>query len=327
MELSTVWNINKAKADSFEDLKMTDKTAVLLAGATGMLGTKIADALLDRPEVDLRVLVRKQTLEAGTRKAEIERLTSRGATIVEGDLAEPAGLVAATGGIDVIISAVQGMRETIVDGQLALLDAAKRTGVRRIVPSDFAIDLFKLEPGSHPMLDWRREADEAIARSGLEHIHVLNGAFHEVVIAPFFQVFDLTAGTANYWGDGDTLFDATTIADTALYTVAAALDASLPSGKLSVAGDQITMKQAITAAEQAFDRPFAARQVGTLADLEKWIADTKATNPDFWAPIAAQYQWAMVSGKAKLTNLANARYPEIVPTSFADFLVKQARDR
>ncbi|MCZ3378173.1 NmrA family NAD(P)-binding protein [Rhizobium sp. AG207R] len=306
---------------------MTDKTTILLAGATGMLGAGIANVLLDRPEARLQILVRKQTLEAGTKKAELNRLTSRGATIVEGDPHEPASLVAATGGVDVVISAVQGMRETIVGGQLALLDAAKRNGVRRIIPSDFAIDLFKLEPGSHPMLDWRREADEAIERSGLEHIHILNGAFHEVVLAPFFQVFDLDAGTITYWGDGDTVFDVTTVADTASYTAAAALDIGLPSGKLSIAGDQITMKQAIAAAEKAFARQFQVRQVGTVADLERWIADTKATNADFWAPIAAQYQWAMVSGKAKLTDLSNARYPEITPTSFVDFLIKQAGNR
>ncbi|MGK6317173.1 NmrA family NAD(P)-binding protein [Neorhizobium sp. DT-125] len=306
---------------------MTDKTTILLAGATGMLGTKIADTLLDRTEVKLKILVRKQTLEAETKKVELDRLTSRGATIVEGDLDEPASLVAATGGVDVVISAVQGMRETIVGGQLALLDAAKRNGVRRIIPSDFAIDLFKLEPGSHPMLDWRREADEAITTSGLEHVHVLNGAFHEVVLAPFFQVFDLDAGTASYWGDGDTVFDVTTVADTARYTAAAALDADLPSGKLSVAGDQITMKQAIATAEKAFGRQFEARQLGTVADLERWIADTEAANADFWAPIAAQYQWTMVSGKAKLTDLSNTRYPEIKPTSFIDFLAEQARNR
>ncbi|WP_225772080.1 NmrA family NAD(P)-binding protein [Inquilinus sp. Marseille-Q2685] len=305
---------------------MTGKTTVLLAGATGMLGTKVADRLLDRPEVELRVLVRKRTLEAGTRKAELERLTSRGATILEGDLAEPASLVAATRAVDVVISTVQGMRETIVDGQLALLDAAKRNGVRRIIPSDFAIDLFKLEAGSHPMLDWRREADEAIAKSGLEHVHVLNGAFHEVVIAPFFQVFDLEAGKVSYWGDGDAVFDVTTVADTALYTAAAALDPDLPRGKLSVAGDQITMNQAIAAAEKAFGRRFEVRQLGTVAELERWIANTRSANADFWAPIAAQYQWAMVSGKAKLTDLGNSRYPDIVPTSFADFLAERARN-
>lgn len=304
---------------------MADKTIVLLIGGTGMLGTKIADAMLGRPEAELRLLVRKQTLEAGAKRAELHRLTSRGATIVEGDLAEPASLIAATGGVDVVISAVQGMRETIVDGQLALLDAARRNGVRRIIPSDFAVDLFKLEPGSHPMLDWRREADEAIARSGLEHVHVLNGAFHEVVIAPFFQVFDLGAGTASYWGDGETRFDVTSATDTALYTAAAALDAALPSGKLSVAGDQITMKQAIAAAGKAFGRPFEARRLGSIADLERWIVDTQTTHADLWAPIAAQYQWAMLSGKAKLADLGNGRYSDVTPTSFEAFLVEQAR--
>ncbi|WP_343715476.1 NmrA family NAD(P)-binding protein [Inquilinus sp.] len=299
---------------------MHAKTNVLLIGATGMLGARIAEALLAKPQAELTLLVRKETLVSGAKKAQLDHLVRRGAALLEGDLADHASLVAATRGIDVVVSAVQGMRETIVDGQLALLDAARRNGVRRILPSDFAIDLFKLEPGSHPMLDWRREADEAIARSGLEHVHVLNGAFHEVVVAPFFQMFDLEAGTAAYWGDEEVPFDVTTVADTALYTAEAALDPMLPSGKLSVAGDQITVKEAIRAVERALDRRFETRHLGSVDDLERWIADTKATDPDFWAPIAAQYQWAMVSGRAKLTDLANGRYPEIRPLSFAAFM-------
>jgi hypothetical protein len=108
--------------------------------------------------------------------------------------------------------------------------------------------------------------------------------------------------------DGETLFDVTTVANTARYTAAAALDSQLASGKLSIDGDQVNTKQAIAAAEVAFGQHFEARQLGTVAELERWIADTKAPNPDFWAPIVAQYQWAMVSGKAKLTELNNERF-------------------
>jgi len=37
---------------------MTDKLTVLVAGATGMLGTKIVSALLDKGNIDVRAMVR-----------------------------------------------------------------------------------------------------------------------------------------------------------------------------------------------------------------------------------------------------------------------------
>ena len=41
-----------------------------------------------------------------------------------------------------MVSAVQGGRETVVDGQPTLACAAQEQGAWRIVPSDFALDLF-----------------------------------------------------------------------------------------------------------------------------------------------------------------------------------------
>ena len=83
---------------------------VLLAGATGMLGNRIARYLLDQPRARLRLLVRTSKREA------LDPLLARGAELVEGDLADRISLDRATRGVDVIVSAVQGGPEVIVDG-------------------------------------------------------------------------------------------------------------------------------------------------------------------------------------------------------------------
>lgn len=113
-------------------------TTVLVAGATGMLGGKIAAQLLSLPRVHLRLLVRSGSHRDPQKKERLTALAARGATIAEGDLAEPASLKAATTGVDVVVSAMPEGREVIVDGQLALVKAAAGKGVRRILPSDFA---------------------------------------------------------------------------------------------------------------------------------------------------------------------------------------------
>ena len=167
---------------------------VLLAGATGMLGSQIARHLLDQPDARLRLLVRGGDAR---KRATLDPLLARGAEMIEGDLADRASLDRATQGVDVIVSAVQGGPEVIVDGQVALAEAGRRNGVRRILPSDYALDLFKATPGEHPMFDLRRAADEAIAATGIEHVHVLQGAFM-ALFGPGMGTFDYAAGTVTF---------------------------------------------------------------------------------------------------------------------------------
>lgn len=292
------------------------QTRVLLVG-TGMLGGKIARALLAKGDaVKLRVLARK----GGKAEAALDDLKSRGATVAEGDLFDRTSLDMATRGIDVVVSAVQGDDHVIIDGQVALAEAAHRNGVRRILPSDFSIDLFQMAPDQHVWLGSRRRADERIASIGIGHLHVLNGAFMEVFLAHFFGVFDLEKGTAAYWGKGDQKMDLTTTDDTALYVAEAVLDRGLPDGKFEIAGDAVTIREAIGAVNEARGRPLSVTRIGSTVELAAWIARTKATaqSPVEYGP--AQYQFAMETGGAKLTNLVNSRYPHIRPRSFRDYL-------
>jgi uncharacterized protein YbjT (DUF2867 family) len=123
-------------------------TTVLLAGATGMLGGRIAHHLLDAEEVALRLLVRSPVLADPAKRSRLDRLVERGAEVVEGDVSDTASLGRATGGVDVVVSALQSEREVLVDGQVALARAAAANGVRRMLPSDFALDLLKPRPAS-----------------------------------------------------------------------------------------------------------------------------------------------------------------------------------
>ena len=174
-----------------------------------MLGGQIAPHLLDQPGTRVRLLVRRGSAD---KRAMLDPLLVCGAEIVEGDLADRASLDRATQGVDVIVSAVQGGPEVIVDGQVALAEASRRNGVRRIVPSDYALDLFKATPGEHPMFDLRRAADEAIAATGMEHVHVLQGAHSWSCSVPAWAP-SITAPQSSPSGDGTQPIDVTSVAD------------------------------------------------------------------------------------------------------------------
>lgn len=298
---------------------MSDQT-VLLAGSTGMLGARIAQHLLDADGVRLRLLVRRATLDNPAKRADLDPLVSRGAELVPGDVSDPASLEAATRGVDVVVSALQGGREVIVDGQVALARAAAVNGVRRILPSDFGLDLFKATPGDHMAFDLRREADAQIAALDIEQVNVLTGAFLDGAARPgALVVFDDEDGTATFWGTGDEHFEATTIDDTARYTARAALDPDLPTGKFAVAGDRVSFNKIVAAHARATGRRYEPRSRGDVDDLRAWIDDRHAEG-DHGTALMGRYVEYMLSGQTRLDDVQNERYGEIEPQTLVDVM-------
>ena len=288
---------------------------VMVAGAGGMLGGRIAAHLSEEPDTRLRLMVRPGG--RGADDATLADLVARGAEMVEADLTDPASLDRATRGVDVIVSAVQGGRDIMVAGQLALLAAASRNGVRRILPSDFALDLFRSPPGEHANFDMRREADEAIAATGIEHVNILNGSFMDNFLhSQFAGVFDMEEGIATFWGDGNDPFDATSVEDTARYTARAAVDRNLPSGKFALAGEQLTFNGIIDDVEHVSGRTFKRRSQGTIADLKETIARQRAADPDLMAALGNTYILYMLDGTTALTDLQNGRYLDLRPETY-----------
>ncbi len=288
---------------------------ILLAGATGMLGSRIAGALLDQPDARLRLLVRGG--DAAGKRAALDPLLARGAEIIEGDLADRASLDRATRGIEVIVSAVQGGPDIIIDGQVALAEIGRRNGVRRILPSDYALDLFRATPGEHALFDLRRTADEKIAATGIEHIHVLQGAFMDM-FRPGAGVIG-NDGVVSFWGDGTRPIEVTSVEDTARMIARIALDRSLASGRFTFAGDRISIRDAAKVIEAQTGRHFERRSNGSEADLRAALA--AAANDPFQSVMLA-YQLYMLTGQTALSDLQNDRYPDLILETFAQFATR-----
>ncbi len=291
---------------------MTSNT-VLLAGATGMLGARIAHHLLEDEGVSLRLLVRPAALEDPEKRSALDPLLERGAEVVEGDVTDPASLAGATDGVDVVVSALQGGAEVVVDGQIALARAAADSGVRRILPSDFALDLFKATPGELPPFDMRREADEEISSLGIERVHVLSGAFLDgLATGGGIIEFDDEAGVASFWGTGEERFDATTVDDTARYVARVAVDPTVSSGKFAVVGQQISFGDIVSAVERGNGYQYERRSRGTTDELRAWVSDQREAGEAMNAMYGA-YQLYMLTGQTELEDLQNDRYPDIEP--------------
>ncbi|WP_433304505.1 NmrA family NAD(P)-binding protein [Actinoplanes sp. CA-030573] len=96
--------------------------SILLIGATGLVGTRLAAQLAGRD--DVRALARSE--------ATATRLTDAGVTAVRGDLADPASLTQAFDGVRrLFLLTPYGPQQTALEH--AALDAAERAGVTGVV--------------------------------------------------------------------------------------------------------------------------------------------------------------------------------------------------
>jgi uncharacterized protein YbjT (DUF2867 family) len=286
---------------------------ILLVGGTGMLGCRIAHHLIALPSARVRLLVRGRMSKTDA----LEPLVSRGAELIEGDLGDPDTLNRATRGVDVIVSAVQGGPDVIVDGQVALAKAGKFNGVRRMLPSDYALDLFKATPGEHAMFDMRAQADAKIAEIGLEQVNVLQGGFMDMFL-PGHGAIDLDAGTIAFFGDGHRKVEVTSVDDTARMVARVALDRSVPPGKFAFAGDRVSFREAGSIIAEAAGRPVKPVSFGSEADLRAAMA---AADPQKKVMLA--YLLYMTNGQTALSDLQNDRYRDVKLESLASFAARK----
>ena len=293
---------------------------IVLAGATGDLGFRIAQALLKRG-AKVRALVRP-----GNRKPKTTALQDLGAQIVEVDFDSVTALTKACAGAACVVSALSGLRDVIVDTQKRLLDAAVAAGVPRFIPSDYSIDYTKLPNGSNRNLDLRREFNQRLDQAPIQATSILNGMFADLLTGQAPMVlFGLKR--VLYYGSADQLLDFTTTANTAEYTAAAALDPTTPR-YLRIAGEVATVRGLQKAASEATGESFKLLRVGGLWVLGTLIKVTKGLMPasdDVFPPWQGmQYLHNMFTGLPKLELLDNSRYPEIRWTSVREVLATRS---
>jgi nucleoside-diphosphate-sugar epimerase len=295
---------------------------IVVAGATGRLGGRIAKALRDRG-ARVRAIVRPDTT-----RGSVSELRALGAAIAEVDYRDADRLTSACEGASCVVSALAGMRDTIVDSQTALLDAAVAAGVPRFIPSDFAIDFYKMPDGYNRNLDWRREFSTRLDAAPIAATSILCGMFMELLTgqAPFILFrFRRVA----YWGNADQAMDFTTIDDTAAYTAAAALDRTTPRF-LRIAGDVTTARGLVETASRVTGERFTLLRAGGLRRLEKLIRVTRFFSPgkdNVYPPWQGmQYMHNMFDGRPKLEPLDNERYPDLHWTSIHDVLSSRRKE-
>ena len=171
---------------------------ILVAGATGLVGSAVCQELAGRGE-KVRALVR-----ATSAKEKLEALRSGGAELCVGDLKDPVSLSNACRGVEAVIStasstfsrqAGDSIESVDAAGQLNLVNAAKAANVAR-----FVFVSFRRPRGmSFPLAEAKRQVEEAV--SSLNFTIIQASWFMEVWLSPALG-FDYPNRTARIYGPG-----------------------------------------------------------------------------------------------------------------------------
>ena len=290
-------------------------TIILVAGATGNLGGQIITYLLQKGAT-VRAVVRP-----GTDSEKIDKLEQQGVEVIQVDMTDVAQLTKACTGVSCVVSALQGLRDVIVDTQSALLDAALAAGVPRFIPSDFASDFTKLAEGDNRNFDLRREFKRYLDSTTIQATSILNGGFAYLLTFDM-PLLDYKKKQAGYWEDPDWRIDFSTVDNTAAYTAAAALDESAPR-LLRIASFQISPNELAAVASELTGTPFDVIRMGSRADLHAHNDRERAAHPEGEQELYSswqqgQYIYSMFS--VQNDPLDNDRYPDMHWTSIQDVL-------
>jgi uncharacterized protein YbjT (DUF2867 family) len=305
-------------AKPLRQTKAMNKT-IVVAGATGNLGGKIVKALLANG-AEVRAIVR-----LGTDEAKLKPLEENGVKVFRVNMADKAEIAKHCAGASCVVSALAGLRETVIDAQKILLDAAVEANVQRFIPSDYASDFTNLEEGQNRNLDLRREFHRYLDKAPIKATTVFNGPFMDLLTTDMPLIL-FKKKRILCWGNPNQIIEFTTTYNIAEFTAAAALDDTTPR-YLRIAGDRLSCNDFVNLMTELSGEPYKLFRPGGIGLLNVMIKLTRFFSPSkqelYPAWQGMQYMRDMMEGRIIFQKYDNDRYPNITWTTVKAFLVKE----
>jgi NADH dehydrogenase len=218
---------------------------ILVVGSTGFLGSSVV-ARLARAGHQVRALVR-----ATSDPTKRDLLTTLGATLVEGDLKDPGSVQRACAGVDTVISTASatlsrggGDNLETVDrqGQLNLVEAAEKAGVRHIIYVSFSGNNDQV----FPLSEAKRSVEKRLKAGRAKYTIVRPSYFMEVWLSPMLG-FDPAGGRVRIYGTGDQPISWIAVADVAAYIAGCVNNPAAENQVIELGGPEPSTYNAVTA--------------------------------------------------------------------------------
>jgi nucleoside-diphosphate-sugar epimerase len=294
---------------------------IVVAGATGNLGGKIVDALLAKG-VTVKAIVRLSTNEE-----KIKLLECKGVVVCQVDTNKKEEIVKHCIGASCVVSALSGLRDTIIDTQKILLDAAVEAKVPKFIPSDFAIDFTNLIPGQNRNLDWRREFHTYVDAANIKATTIFNGPFMDLLTTDMPLILAKKKRIL-CWGNPNQIMEFTTTENIAACTAEVAINDDTPR-YMHIAGDRLSCNDFVQLLTQLTGETYKLFRPGGIGLLNFMIKLTRFFSPGknelYPAWQGMQYMRDMMEGRLIFKDYDNNKYSNIKWTKVKDFLSKEER--
>ena len=295
------------------------KKIIILAGATGNLGGKIATALVAKG-AEVRAIVRHET-----DAIKIKNLEEKGVLVFQVDTRNKSEISKHCEGAHCMVSALAGLRETVIDAQKVFLDAAVEAGVPRFIPSDYSSDFTNLVEGQNRNLDFRREFHRHLDSKPIQATTIFNGPFMDLLTTDMPLIL-FKQNRILCWGNPNQIVEFTTTFNVADFTAEVALDDNTPRF-LRIAGDRLSCNDFVKLLSEITNEKYKLFRPGGIGLLNTVIALTRFFSPSknelYPAWQGMQYMRDMMEGRIIFQEYANDRYSNINWTSVKDFLTKE----
>jgi uncharacterized protein YbjT (DUF2867 family) len=232
---------------------------IFVVGATGLLGGEICH-LLAKQGKPARALVR-----GSSDPGKVAHLRNLGIEIVQGDLKHAASLHAACRGATVVVSTASSMLSRqggdsidSVDrqGQLDLIDAAGKAGIRQFVLISFPdIDI------SFPLQSAKRIVEDRLQHGPMTYTILQPTCFMEIWLSAALG-FDPAHGSARIYGTGHNKLSWISFFDVARFTVAAVGNPQVSNVTIKLGGPEaLSQFEVVQMAEQLTGKAITVQNV------------------------------------------------------------------
>ena len=292
---------------------------IVIAGATGVLGGKIVNALLAR-KAEVRAIVR-----LNTDAVKISKLEQKGVKVIQVDTNNQSEIAMHCKGAHCFVSAIAGLDETVIDAQKIFLDAAVQANVQRFIPSDYSSDFTNLTRGENRNLDFRRVFHEYLETRPIKGTTIFNGPFMDLLTTDMPLIL-FKQKRILCWGNPNQIIEFTTMDNVAEFTAEAALDVNTPR-YLRIAGDRLSCNEFVkllselTSKKYKLFRPGGISLLNFVIKISKFFSPSKNELYPAWQGM--QYMRDIMEGKLIFQKYDNDRYLNIKWTSVKEFLVAQ----
>jgi uncharacterized protein YbjT (DUF2867 family) len=239
-----------------------ETSTVLVAGATGFLGSEICRQLRAK-NLSVRAMVR-----TSTDPFKIEQLIKLGVRIVQGDLRNRETLSRALQGVTTVVATVSSMPSSYKPGEndiqsvdengmINLIDASISAGVNHFIYTSFSKNINQ----DFPLRNAKRKVERYLQKSGLSYTILRPGYFMELWLSEKAG-FDVLNGKVNICGTGTNPLAYISYKDVAKFAVESISNPSSKNAVLELGGPQnISQLDAVKVFEEVLHRKIEVQYI------------------------------------------------------------------